>query len=147
MKLASKYLSFFAFPILVYLVHLIALRVLHLYTLFPSVDMPFHYIGGLSIAYTASKILEHLESEKITAPLPRTIFLMLLLSLTATIAVFWEFAEFISDQVLGTRLQPSIANTMQDQFLGILGGATWALICLKKEGFALWQRSHQAIKD
>ena len=94
--------------------------------------MPFHYIGGFSIAYTASLILSHLESEKITTPLNRVIFLVLLLSLTTTIAVFWEFAEFISDQMLGTHLQPSIANTMQDQFLGILGGGTWTLIYFKK---------------
>lgn len=133
MKHASKFLSFFLFPTLVYLAHLVALRVLHLYALFPNVDMPFHYVGGLSIAYTASLILSHLESEKVTAPLNRMIFLVLLLSLTATIAVFWEFAEFISDQVLRTHLQPSIANTMQDQFLGILGGGTWALIYFKKE--------------
>ena len=132
MKRASKFLSFFLFPILVYLVHLVAREVLHLYALYPNVDMPFHYIGGFSIAYTASLILSHLESEKITTPLNRVIFLVLLLSLTTTIAVFWEFAEFISDQMLGTHLQPSIANTMQDQFLGILGGGTWALIYFKK---------------
>jgi hypothetical protein len=58
---------------------------------------------------------------------------VLLLSLTATAAVFWEFAEFISDQWLNTHLQPSIANTMQDQFLGILGGMTWAAICIKRD--------------
>ena len=133
MKHATKIGSFFLFPVLVYLAHLIALRILHLYTLYPNVDMPFHYLGGLSIAYTASLILSYLESERITVPLHRMLFLVLLLSLTATTAVFWEFAEFISDQVLGTHLQPSIANTMQDQFLGILGGGTWALIYFKRE--------------
>jgi hypothetical protein len=133
MKRAIKIGSFFRFPMLVYLAHLIALRGLHLYARFPDLDMPFHYIGGLSIAYTASLILSHLESEKITAPLNKMIFLVLLLSLTATVAVFWEFAEFISDQALGTHLQPSNANTMQDQFLGILGGATWTLIYFKRE--------------
>lgn len=133
MKRAIKLGSFFLFPTLVFLVHLIALRGLHLYARFPNLDMPFHYIGGLSIAFTASLILSHLESERITAPLNKMIFLVLLLSLTATVAVFWEFAEFISDQVLGTHLQPTIANTMQDQFLGILGGGTWALIYFKRE--------------
>ena len=133
MKRTAKIGSFFLFSILVYLAHLIALKGLHLYSLFPNVDMPFHYIGGLAIAYTASQILSHLESEKITTPLNRTIFLVLLLSITATTAVFWEFAEFVSDQLLGTHLQPSIANTMQDQFLGILGGGTWALIYFKSD--------------
>jgi hypothetical protein len=128
MKGISKIGSFFLFPILVYLAHLISLRVLHLYTFYPNLDMPFHYVGGLSIAFTASQILSHLESEKVTTPLNRIIFLVLLLSVTAITAAFWEFAEFISDQVLGTELQPSIANTMQDQFLGILGGGTWAFI-------------------
>src|SRR5687767_12329638 len=100
MKRASKFLSFFLFPILVYLVHLVAREVLHLYSFYPNVDIPFHYVGGLSIAYTASLMLSYLESEKITMPLNRVIFLVLLLSLTTTIAVFWEFAEFISDQLL-----------------------------------------------
>lgn len=140
MKRASKFLSFFLFPILVFLVHLTALRILHLYSSYPNMDMPFHYIGGLSIAYTASQILLHLESEEITAPLNRMIFLVLLLSLTATIAMFWEFAEFMSDQMLGTHLQPSIANTMQDQFLGILGGGTWALISFKRERESVFAR-------
>ena len=140
MKRASKFLSFFLFPILVYLVHLIARDVLHLYTLYPNMDMPFHYIGGLSIAYTASQILLQLEAEEITEPLNRMIFLVLLLSLTATIAMFWEFAEFMSDQMLATHLQPSIANTMQDQFLGILGGGTWAFISFKRERESLFAR-------
>jgi hypothetical protein len=131
MKPTSKIVSFFTFPIIVFLAHSIA-KTLGLYILFPNVDIPFHFIGGLSIAYTSSRILSFLESEKITARLNKVIFLMLLLSLTATVAVFWEFAEFISDQFLATNLQPSIANTMQDQFLGILGGSTWAFIFFKR---------------
>lgn len=114
MKHASKILSAFLFPILVSLAHLIVRDGLHLYVRRPSIDLPFHYIGGFSIVYTASLILSRLESEKMIAPLNKIIFVILLLSLTATTAVVWEFAEFISDQVLRTHLQPSIANTMQD---------------------------------
>ena len=120
------------FPVIVFLVHLIAVKVLDLYRMFPNVDIPFHYIGGLSIAYATTKILSHLESKKVTAALDRVLLLVLLLSLTATTTVFWEFAEFILDQLLDTHLQPSLANTMQDQFLGILGGSTWAFICFKR---------------
>jgi hypothetical protein len=147
MKHASKFVSFFLFPILVYLAHLFAYEVLHLYARYPNLDMPFHYIGGFSIAYAASQILSHLESEKITTPMNRIIFVVLLLSLTATTAVFWEFAEFISDQVLGTNLQPSIANTMQDQFLGILGGGTWALIYFLREPGAKRQTLRGSIQS
>ena len=132
MDRASKIASFFLFPTVVFLVHLAA-KGLRLYEMLPDVDIPFHYLGGLSIAYTCARILSYLESEKITTTLHRGIFLVLLLSLTTTVAVFWEFAEFLSDQFLATNLQPSIANTMQDQFLGILGGSTWALIYFKRD--------------
>lgn len=134
MKQASKIASFFVFPMIIFLVHLVV-KALRVYQIFPYVDIPLHYIGGLSIAYTSALILSYLESEKIIAPLNKLLFLLLLLSLTAMAAVFWEFAEFLSDQLLHTKLQPSIANTMQDQFLGVLGGGTWAVIqFLKRRG-------------
>lgn len=123
---------FFLFPLIVFLVHLAA-KGLGVYEMFPNVDIPFHYVGGFSIAYTCSRVLFYLESEKITAGLHKALFLLLLLSLTTTVAVFWEFGEFLSDQFLNTSLQPSIANTMQDQFLGILGGSTWAFIYFKQD--------------
>jgi hypothetical protein len=132
MERARKIASFFLFPTVVYLVHLVV-KGLGLYEVIPNVDIPFHYLGGLSIAYTCAQLLAYLESEKGTPVLHRVLFLLLLLSITATVAVFWEFAEFLSDQFLATNLQPSIANTMQDQFLGILGGATWALIYFKRD--------------
>ena len=132
MDRASKIASFFLFPTVVFLVHLAA-KGFGLYEIIPDVDIPLHYLGGLSIAYTCARVLSYLESQKVTTTLHRGISLVLLLSLTATVAVFWEFAEFLSDQFLATNLQPSIANTMQDQFLGILGGGTWALIHFKRD--------------
>ena len=49
-------------------------------------------------------------------------------SITATAAVFWEFVEFIGDRWLHTNIKISLANTMQDQFMGIMGGTTCVLI-------------------
>jgi len=132
MKQLPKVVSFFVFPITVLLVHLIASKVLNLYMIFPDLDIPFHYIGGLSIAYTSVQILSYLEKEKISTTLNKVVFLVLIFSLTTTATVFWEFAEFIGDQLLHTNIQISLANTMQDQFMGILGGATWVLIYFKK---------------
>jgi hypothetical protein len=133
MKQAARIGSFFAFPIFVFSAHLIVARGLHLYRIFPNIDIPFHYIGGLSIAYASSQVLAYLEAQKIISTLNKMIFLALILSLTATAAVFWEFLEFTLDQFLATHLQPSLANTMQDQFLGVLGGSTWAIICYRRD--------------
>lgn len=131
MKHVSKIISFFIFPITVLLAHLIASQILKLYLIFPHLDIPFHYIGGLSIAYTSVQILAYLEKENIAA-MSKVVLLVLAFSLTATAAVFWEFAEFIGDQWLNTNIQVSLKNTMQDQFMGILGGATWVWISFKK---------------
>jgi hypothetical protein len=132
MKHISKYFSFFTFPIIVLTVHLIVSRIFHLYTVFPNLDIPFHYVGGLSIAYTSVQILSFLEEDQLSIRLNRVIFLVMIFSLTATATVLWEFAEFIGDQLLGTNIQISLANTMQDQFMGILGGVTWILIYSKR---------------
>ena len=132
MKQVSKYVSFFMFPMTVLLAHLIASKVLNLYIIFPNLDIPFHYVGGLSIAYTSAQILGHLEKENTSSSMNKVIFLVLIFSLTATATVFWEFVEFIGDQLLGTNIQISLANTMQDQLMGILGGATYVFIYFKQ---------------
>ena len=132
MKLLSKVVSFFVFPITVLFVHLIVSKILNLYAIFPNMDIPFHYIGGLSIAYTSVQTLSYLEKEKISATLNKVVFLVLIFSITATATIFWEFAEFIGDQLLDTNIQISLANTMQDQFMGILGGVTWVFIYFKR---------------
>jgi hypothetical protein len=132
MKQTSKVASFFIFPASVFLVHLIASKGFNLYLHFPNMDIPFHYLGGFSIAYTSAQILSYLEKEKITPRLNRGIFMVLMISLTATAAVFWEFAEFTGDQLFNTNIQISLANTMQDQFLGVLGGMTVVVMYVEK---------------
>ena len=42
-------------------------------------------------------------------------------SLTTSAAVVWEFAEFTLDSVAGSNVQVSLANTMQDMAMGMLG--------------------------
>ena len=128
MKQTSIVASFFIFPTVVFLIHLIASKLLNLYIVFPNMDIPFHYIGGLSIACTSAQILSYLEKERITTSLNRVVFMVLIFSLTATATVFWEFAEFIGDRLFYTNIQISLANTMQDQFFGILGGITVVFI-------------------
>jgi hypothetical protein len=132
MKQVSKFVSFFLFPTSVLCAHLFASQVLDLYKTFPNLDIPFHFAGGLSIAYTSTRILSYLEKEKITPALNQVVFLVLIFSLTATATVLWEFAEFIGDQLLNTNIQISLANTMQDQLIGILGGTAWIVLYARK---------------
>jgi len=128
MQQVSRFASFFVFPVIVLIAHLIASKVLNLYVIFPDLDIPAHFVGGLSIAYTSTRILSYLEKEKRIATLNPGLFLVLIFSLTGTATVLWEFVEFIYDHLLNTNIQISLANTMQDQFTGILGGIAWILI-------------------
>lgn len=137
MKRAFEIPPFFTFPAAVLAAHGIASTILNLYNHYPNADIPFHFIGGFSITYTATQILAYLEKEEMIARLNGVVFLVLIVSLTAAATVFWEFAEFGADQLLRTNVQVSIANIMQDQFMGICGGVTWALIYAKK-GLRLW---------
>ena len=132
MKQLSKFASFFVFPTFVLCAHLFVSQVLNLYKTFPNLDIPFHFAGGLSIAYTSTQTVAYLEKEKIIPALHQVLFLVLIFSLTATATVFWEFAEFIGDQLLDTNIQISLANTMQDQFMGILGGVAWIFLYTRK---------------
>jgi hypothetical protein len=44
------------------------------------------------------------------------------------VAMFWEFAEFATDQLFNRNVQVSLSNTMQDMALGVFGAITFILI-------------------
>lgn len=122
--LIIQFLSIFWFPLCVFLLHIFLSRGLQFYILVPWIDIPMHYLGGLSMAYSMFLSLAFLKKEGIITPLNSIIELTLTFTLVATIAVFWEFAEFSMDQLIGTNVQISLQNTMQDLFIGILGAST-----------------------
>ena len=111
-------------PMVVLTVHVFISHGIHLYALLPWIDIPMHYLGGLSVAYSLFRALTVLQEHRIIHPLDKAIALLLTFTLVATIAVFWEFAEFSMDQLLKTNVQISLQNTMQDLFMGMLGAAT-----------------------
>jgi hypothetical protein len=121
-KRLFRTIPFFLFPAAVLLAHIIAVKVFDLYSTYPHLDIPAHFIGGISIAYTAYLLVRFVQAEKVIAKLDKPIIYLLIVTITATTTVLWEFAEFLSDNLLKTNLQISLANTMQDQFVGILGG-------------------------
>jgi hypothetical protein len=119
-------------PLALLTIHIFISRVLHLYILWPPTDIPMHFLGGVTTAFLISRCFQFL---------PRTVYqkdwlalleIVLIISLTATTAVFWEFQEFIRDQLLGSNIQISLANTMQDLAMGILGASVFAFFRSKR---------------
>lgn len=111
-------------PIVVFAGHVVLLAVLNMYNIFPNIDILMHYLGGLSMGYACFLALVFLQQHKLISPLDRVIELALVFTSVATIAVFWEFGEFTIDHVLGKNVQVSLANTMQDLLMGVLGALT-----------------------
>jgi hypothetical protein len=111
-------------PIVVFLIHRVVLSGLNLYAAYPWIDIPMHFLGGLSIAYSVSSGLTYLQEKKILLPMDTFIHLLLTITTTVTTAVLWEFLEFLTDQFYGTNIQISLANTMQDLFFGMAGAIT-----------------------
>lgn len=111
-------------PIFVFTLHVILSRGFGAYIVFPWIDIPVHFLGGLSMAYSLFLAITSLQEHGMISRLDKIIELVLVFTLVATIAVFWEFSEFSMDQLLGTNVQISLQNTMQDLFMGILGMST-----------------------
>jgi hypothetical protein len=121
------------------LVFLAAVHVLSisnsLYWLFPWVDIPLHFLGGLwaavFFAWLSLKFnLRFFEGRKFLWNF------VLALSFVALIGVLWEFFEFSYDFFSNSMdvskiAQPGLADTMGDLFFDLLGGAAFVLIFRK----------------
>ena len=115
-------------PAAVLLLHLGLVYGFDAYERFSPLDIPMHFLGGAAMAYLA----EHLYREgqrggalTVGAGFFRA---LLLVSFAALAAVLWELAELASDRYLGTRYQVSLADTMRDLFMGLLGAVTYLLL-------------------
>ena len=102
----------------------LAVVVLHLvlagYGLTQRLDHLLHFLGGASIAYFFLGLFASLPA----ARSPSWVLYLLTFAWACTIAVFWEFAEFASDQFRGTAIQQSVPETMLDLLFGVLGALT-----------------------
>jgi hypothetical protein len=118
-------------PLLVFLVHVFISRVLNAYLLFPPVDIPMHFVGGVAMAYFLSicfAALPDIDASPRLRSLAQTAFVVMG---TSTASVFWEFAEFFSDTFFGTRAQLGLEDTLFDMALGIVGSLCYAALALR----------------
>ena len=81
-------------------------------------DWPLHFLGGLAIAI----FLHHLISA-VDSSASKWLHLAQTFCAAATVALFWDLAEFASDEILGTEIQHSLRETMLDLCFGVAGAA------------------------
>ncbi len=116
-------------PAVVFLLHEACAHIYgNLYDRYPSLDIPMHFIGGFAIAYFASVFIRQCSEYDFIKIKSQLLSAVLIISLTLSAALFWEYAEWICDAVLGTQTQKSIDDTMLDTLVGLLGGGLFVLI-------------------
>jgi len=119
-------------PLLVFAVHVVASRGLNAYVRFPPTDIPMHFAGGVAIAFFISGCFRALprdtDRSRRLVVLDAVLEGVLVGSLATTAALLWEFAEFSIDRLVGTNIQVSLNNTMQDLALGMLGALVLVII-------------------
>ncbi|MBU0635697.1 hypothetical protein KKE06_01605 [Candidatus Micrarchaeota archaeon] len=123
----NKLLQIFAFPILVLVVHAI-LVFFQAYALFDWVDIPMHFLGGIAIGNSFFLLLKLWQQQGFLGKTDSRVFLLFVVSLVALIIVVWEFLEFGAGRLGLMCYRPDLVDTLQDLFLGLLGGILGGLI-------------------
>lgn len=119
-------------PLLVFLLHVFISRVLNGYILFPPLDIPMHLFGGIAMAYFLSCCFTAIPEGVVAGRFRTLAECVVVLSLTATASVCWEFAEYLSDALFGTQAQLGLEDTLLDMALGILGAVSYLLVALQR---------------
>lgn len=113
-------------PIVVALLH-IAAMLLGWYEQIIWLDIPMHFLGGVSIGISAYFFLVHTKVQ--TSNFDNKLFgFLVILALTGLAAIAWEILEYSLDTMFNTELQRSIADTMKDLAFGLIGGALTGII-------------------
>lgn len=121
-------------PLAVFLAHVILSLTFNAYERLPVLDIPIHFLGGMAIVFFFSRLLDILGDHAVIDRIDGLVRAVLLVALTATAAVFWEFAEYVSDQSFGTQAQEGLEDTLLDMLLGIFGGFIMVSLLWVKHG-------------
>jgi len=100
-------------------------RAFHLFQLFPPLDIPTHFLGGIVITYFYRSAIRH--SQKLVGEIPLPIQVLFAFTCTGTTTILWEFYENIFDFLIGTNMVRGVQDTIADLFVGLLGALVLSL--------------------
>lgn len=99
---------------------------LHLYDLFPPLDLPSHLLGGVAITYFFRSAIRN--SQSLVGDIPIPIQIIFAFTCTGTTIIFWEFYENLLDLFFGTHMVRGLEDTIVDMLLGLLGALVFTLL-------------------
>jgi len=115
-KALIKLTTCFYLPLLIFLLDVCILLPFGIYTLFNWLDIPIHFLGGMSIAYSCILVLRKVKDKVIIND--RFFEILIIVALVGLSAILWELSEYL----WGFNLK--IEDTLFDLFMGLVGGLT-----------------------
>ncbi len=112
-------------PLGVFVFYLLA-RSLRLFDVFPPLDVPTHFLGGIVITYFYRVMIRN--SVKFVGEIPFPIQAILAFTCAGTTAIFWEFYEYAFDFFFGTRMVRGVTDTVVDLFVGLFGALVLSVL-------------------
>lgn len=116
-------------PLGVFLFYLIA-RSLQLFSLFPPLDIPTHFLGGMVITYFYRVAIRKVQ--KLVGEIPFPIQVIFAFTCAGTTMIFWEFYEYVFDFFFHTRMVRGVTDTTVDFFVGLLGALVLSFFYRKR---------------
>ena len=109
------------------------------YDVWPNVDIPMHILGGALAALLGLALWEWVRDRWNVKGMASAAVMAFMICFAVLIATLWEFHEFLIDWwhvragvAHDILMQPSLADTMKDEFDGLLGAVIIALVMRKK---------------
>jgi hypothetical protein len=103
---------------------------LHLFDKIPPLDIPTHFMGGVTITYLYRSAIRNVQNMTGEIPLPVQIFFAF--TCTGTTVVLWEFYENIMDHFFGFHMVLGLGDTIKDMAMGLLGALVFSLLYRKR---------------
>ena len=103
---------------------------LHLFDMFPPLDIPTHFMGGVTITYFYRSAIRN--SQKIVGDIPLPIQIIFAFACTGTTVVLWEFYENLLDYLFGLHMVLGLFDTLKDMFMGLSGALVLSLFYRKR---------------
>jgi ABC-type Mn2+/Zn2+ transport system permease subunit len=103
---------------------------LHLFDLFPPLDLPSHLLGGVAITYFFRSAIKN--SQSLVGDIPIPIQFIFAFTCTGTTIIFWEFYENLLDLFFDTHMVRGLEDTIMDMFLGLLGALVLTVFYRKR---------------
>lgn len=103
---------------------------LHLFKMFPFIDMPTHFMGGVTSTYFYRVAIRN--SQKFLGDIPAPIQILLAFTATGTTTVLWEFYENLMDHFFGFQMVRGLEDTIVDLAMGLSGALVLSLFYRKR---------------